>query len=240
MKRTLCLLVFLLMATYPLAADITLDYSNVTGVNIVFTGLGSNVGATFTMTTTTKDTGGGHFNAVGFQITDGHGLPSVAGLYGNVEGTYEYENKDIATSGSLQEATPVTLFSGSVPNIFHIWDGAGVALTADVDWISISTHATAGSINDNGVVNLSNLHYLGSNASLQQLAHSLPSMTATFQFNPAQSLKHMETKDAVHATSFSGTITSVPEPTFYSSFVTDLAGLSLLPAVFLLRFRRRR
>ena len=145
---------------------------------------------------------------MGFQITDDHGA-GLLGLYGSVQGTYGYLNKDITTTGGLQEATPVTLISGTGTNIFTIWDSSGFALTGNVNWVDIDTFGITGGLNTEAKINLSNFAYSGTDLNLKKLSRSQADVVATFQFNPAESLKALE--HGTHNTSYSGTISTVPD-----------------------------
>jgi len=111
----------------------------------------------------------------------------------------------ITTSGGLQSA-PVT--GGST---LHITDNATLDLKGTINWISIATISVAGVLNLNGQVNLTAITYSGTNSDLVALAAAGSGEdVVTFQFVPPKTLTQLTTTGG--QTSYSGSITSVPEP----------------------------
>src|SRR6267154_6827373 len=111
----------------------------------------------------------------------------------------------ITISGGLQSA-PVTGTS-----TLHITDNATLDLTGTINWISIGTINTLGIINLNGQVNLTAITYTGANSDLTALAAAGSATdVVTFQFVPAKDLTQLSTTGG--RTSYSGSITTVPEP----------------------------
>src|ERR1035437_2528080 len=156
------------------------------------------------------------------------GLNVLTGLGGVITGTYNYLTGAIVTSGPVQTA-PVT---GTGTFVIH--DGASHDLTSTLTWIDIATVGTGGAINTLGTVNLGPFSYTGGNAQLLQLAaNPLGIVGATFQFvSPAMSLTALAAgcSSSPCSTSFSGSLTAVPEPGFYGSLALGGAGLIFLRA----------
>jgi hypothetical protein len=104
------------------------------------------------------------------------------------------------------ESAPVT-GTGTL----HITDNATIDLTGSIQWVSIATISVAGVLNLSGQVNLTGITYAGANSDLSALAAAASgSDVVTFQFVPAKTLTQLTTTGG--QTSYSGGITSVPEP----------------------------
>jgi len=168
------------------AQPLTLDFANVANADIAFSGA-----STFAFVT---GSGGEDFNIT----NDPGGNGSSIGLTGLIGGTFTIGT--ITTVGSVSTA-PVT--------------GAGSlsisGLTATLDWVDITQVGTGGTLNDNGVLDLTNISYAGSNADLKQLAENTKgTATLTFQFIPAVSLSTL--KSTAESTSYSGSLVNqVPD-----------------------------
>jgi len=194
------------------AGAITLDFSNLVGTEVSFSGGG------FSFTST---------NGYQFAIT------SVQGGVGDSVGDKGYVNPGGPfTIGAISlipggQYAPVT-GSGTL----HITDSADTDLTGDIQWVDIETFGVSGVLNLNGVLNLTNITYTGASSDLNALAAAgSASDVVTFQFVPPENLMQLKTTGG--QTSYSGSITAtIPEP----STVT-LVGMALLGV---LAFRRRK
>jgi len=201
MRHIVGALAFLVVAIFPAAAD-TLGFSNFKGTSLTFTGNGT-PGANFTMTTALNG-----IQQVGFEVTLASD-PSDLGLFGSISGSYQYKDSQIVTSNSgLTETAPVIDNTG--PFTFTIWDstgGGGSAFTANIAWITIMTTLANGGLNSGGTINLTNLHYTGSNSGLQSLAGNANGVvTASFTFSAPTSLTELES--GTHTTTYSGSLTA--------------------------------
>jgi len=165
-----------------------------------------------------------------FQITGhtGNTTPGVGaqGLLGDITGTYNVG--PITTSGNTQDA--VVVAGAGATHQFTITDAGGFVFTADVAWISIRTTGVGGLINADGQVNLTNITYGGTNADLLQLYNeSRPNngvATISFQLASDSSLTTLFTTNTTPTTtSFSGSISAVPEPSQLALLLTG--GLTL-------------
>jgi len=162
-------------------------------------------------------------------------------LKGDITGTYNIgaiANPPVGFPLGYQSA-PVTLGTGATHQ-FIIHDGSGNNFTANVNWIDIFTFLGVGGLNAGGTINLSGFTYGGTNADLISLASNTSgSVTASFTFNPAQSLTVLTT--AGGKTSFSGTLNAprggpLPTPA-PAGLVLALSGA---PFLFVGRLLRRR
>ncbi len=152
------------------------------------------------------------------------GASMLTGLLGDITGTYTYLTSQITTIGPVQTA-PV---SGT--GMFIIHDGLGHDFTANLDFVDVDTAGVGGTINFTGDVNLTNLSYSGTNANLLELAASPAGIvTATFQFTNAVSLTSIATMctSGNCSTSFSGSLSTVPEPLYSGIVLVGGTGLVL-------------
>ncbi len=193
------------LAAVPFASALTLNLSNLTGTEVVFSG------GAFNFT--------GNTNGYQFGITSVNGgVGDSVGLQGFVSPGGPFVIGTITTSGSLQSA-PVT-GSGTL----HITDSAATDLTGTITWIDISTLGVGGIIDLTGLVNLTGITYGGANNDLGALAAAgAASDVVTFQFVPAQTLTQLKTTGG--STSYSGSITAIPEPSSIMLTIVGLLGL---------------
>lgn len=217
-------------------AGIKLNLSANIGSEIVFVGNGSGATVSFTP---------GAFSSSTFVITSlsgASGTNAGLGLQGSIGGTFSYTTASITSDGIGGESATLV---GNGANTFTIIDNAGVPQTfsANIAGINISTAGTSGAINYTGSVNLTNVVYNGTNADLLILKQQTASpsggiATITFQFIPGQSLTQLASgslsSPITNSTSYSGTVTSVPEP---GSLAMAFTGVALLGAGC---YRRRR
>ena len=144
-----------------------------------------------------------HFNSGvaghDFMVTTG----TAAGLFGNITGTFTIGT--ITVNGTTESA-PVT---GSGTFVIH--DGAN-DLTATLQWVDITQMGTGGTLNIQGVVNLTNITYAGTNADLVALRNAGNAANVlTFQFVPAVDLITLSNGGVDHSTSYSGTVGTLPD-----------------------------
>jgi len=190
-------------------AQLTLNFANLTDNVIQFNGASH----TFDFTA----------SGAGYQwsITSENGGSSAIGLFGSVtQGPFTYGS--ITTVGSVQSASVLSPFGTLTIN-----DGTG-NLTGTVDWIDISTFKkAAGFFNADLSINLTSVVYSGTNPDLQFLALKQPgTLDLTFQFLPGMSLTDLSTGTGPYTTSYSGSISVVPEPSVLA--LAALGALSLL------------
>lgn len=138
------------------------------------------------------------------------------GDVGNMSGTYTIGT--ITTTGPIQSA-PVT-GSGTLT----IFDGS-VDLTGTLVWNNIATMGTGSTLNVSGELNLTSVTYSGVQVDLKTFAAAgALSDTVDFTFNPAETLTQLATTSSPLKTSFSGTITTVPD----SAMTIELLGGAFL------------
>lgn len=148
-------------------------------------------------------------------VTDG----TAAGLSGEISGTFNI--------GTITGNTASVSGSGS----FVINDGA-TPLTGTLTWVDIYQVGTGDGLNLDGVANLTDITYSGSNPDLVTLASIGTAADAlTFQFVPAVTLPNLISSDKANETSFSGSVyattsttTGVPD----GGLTVTLLGASLL------------
>jgi PEP-CTERM motif len=175
------------------AKAITLNYQALDGTVINFAG-----NSTFNFTST---------NGYQFSISSVQGgLGDSVGLNGFLSPGGPFIIGPITTNGGLQSA------SVTGTSTLHITDNKTNDLTGTINWISIATISVAGVLDLSGQVNLSGITYpVGTNSDLSTLAAAgSASDVVTFQFVPAKDLTTLSTQGG--QTSYSGSITAVPEP----------------------------
>jgi hypothetical protein len=150
---------------------------------------------------------------------------SAMGLNGSFNsGPFHYGPITITGSGlTLVQKATVT---GGLAN-FVIFDGSG-NLSGTLNFLDVETFATAGGgMNANLSVNLTGVTYSGSNPDLLFLqAHQPGTLDLSFQFSPGMTLTQLSTGAGPYLTSYSASLTVVPEPS--SVVLAGLGGLGLL------------
>ncbi len=146
----------------------------------------------------------------GFQwsiTSESGGTGDATGLQGFFSGGPWVYGAITSVSG-IQYAT-VTTTSGTLT----INDGAGYLATANVDWLQVLTSGGAGYLNVSAAVNLSDLSYSGANTDLLSF-FSAPAgiLDLSFTFNPVKQLSDLTSGSGPYTTSYSGSLTAVPEP----------------------------
>jgi hypothetical protein len=187
-----------------------LNISGETGASIQFNGTGSSFQF--------NNNGAGNQWSV---TTESGGLGTATGLLGVFNGG-PWTYGAISTAFGIESAS----VSANPASKLIINDGVGFTAMANLDWVQVSTYQSSGYLNANATVNLSNLSYSGTNPDLQSF-FSAPAGTATlsFQFNPAMDLNALSAGAGPYTTSFSATLSAVPEPT--SALVFGLGVLLL-------------
>lgn len=174
-------------------------------------------------------------NGSGYQwhITSETGGSSSVGLLGSFNnGPFSYGAITITGTGLGQvQVAPVL---GSPANMV-INDGIG-NLSGSVSFMDVATYYdTLGVLNANLTVNLTGVTYSGSNPDLQYLDANQPgTVSLSFQFSPGQTLTSLSTGSGTYATSYSGSLSEVPEPATLA-----LAGLGVTGVLLLLRRRNK-
>ena len=200
------------------AANISCDFASVTGGSIRFTGTGDKI----------EFPNSGLYD---FVITDTTS-PNMGGLFGTIGGTF---NVGAITGPTSMEQAPITTTDGS----FSIYDGAGGTLTANLDWKDITVfNKLSGVMNGEGVANLTTIAYTGTNSDLIGIRDgSEQTVVLAFQFSVLnkKSLTQLMTDGQVNSTSYSGSLSAVPEP----STLVGLAGMGLVGLVLAARRFRK-
>lgn len=200
------------------AGPVSFDFASVSGSSIQFTGTGDTI-----------DFPDDPITGYDFVITDSSS-PSLNNLKGNIGGTF---NVGTISGPTNAEYATITTSNGTL----SVFDGS-TTLTANLDWKDIQVYnSLAGVMNGSGLINLglSSISYTGSNTGLLDILNAADrSVVLTFQFSPLKkkSLTDLMTDTKVTVTSFSGSVSAVPEP----SACLMLGGT----AVGLLLFVRRR
>jgi hypothetical protein len=154
------------------------------------------------------------------------GTGSALSLLGSVtNGPFNYGPITTTIVGShIDETADVTGPLGGL----SISDNAGNFLTGNVDWVQLATHDFGGSINAGLTVNVTDLTYAGTNPDLEALvASGNGAMDLTFQFAPGMTLTDLTTGSGAYQTSYSGSLSVVPEPTTVGCFLLGLGVLTL-------------
>jgi hypothetical protein len=174
-------------------ANITLNLANLPNAALNFAGgtfsFSSNInGDQFTITSVT----GGVGDSVGL---DGYVSPSGPFTIGTISGSDGFESAPVTGSGTL-----------------YITDAQSKNLTGTIQWYSINMAGTSGFLNLSGTINLTGITYPGSNNDLGVLAAAgSASDLVSFQFIPEETLAQLKATTGL-STSFSETITAIPEP----------------------------
>ncbi|HEY9156173.1 MAG TPA: PEP-CTERM sorting domain-containing protein [Opitutaceae bacterium] len=146
-----------------------------------------------------------------FQISNAS-IAGLNGLFGTISGTFTIENP--VASGSLQQAT----VSGI--GTLTIYDGQSSYLTANIWWGDALTVGAVGALNSNDNTNVNHISYSGANVALQQLAaNTSGSDVVSFQFTPPESLMQLTQDGSLNTTTYSGSLTAVPEPGTYALLI---------------------
>jgi len=214
---TVLIVALALLAPTANAANISCDFASVAGATIKFTGTGDKIEF--------PNTG-----AYDFAITDAT-AGTLVGLSGTIGGTF---NVGAITTVAGVEQALVTTANGS----FGVFDGAKW-LTASLDLEDITVYnKLAGVINGMGMANLVNIAYTGANSDLMAIKTGTnQTVVLTFQFSPLtkKSLAQLMTDGQVNSTSYSGSLSAIPEP----STLVGLAGMGLAGLVLAARRFRK-
>lgn len=197
-------------------AQLSLDFASTPGSTIQFNGASSSF--QFNASTSTKH--GGIYVGTQWDISGG----SAEGLFGVVNNSpFYYGSITTIISGSdIDETAQVCGPQGGMV----INDEAGFFLTGNVNWVQVATHDYAGGLNAKLTINVTDLTYAGTNADLMVLvAGGSGAMDLTFQFAPGKMLTDLTTGSGPYVTSYSGSISAVPEPTTLASFLLGLGVL---------------
>lgn len=188
-------------------ATITLGFASLPDQFIQFSG------STFSLTPQSGSVATPQF----FINADTGGNGSALGLNGWINGS-PWTIGAITTVAPGVETAPVTSGNGTL----NIWDGS-VALTGDIQWISLSSAFASGNVNQNATVNISNLAYSGGNSDLQQLIAGGTNgiITLSYTWTSPTSLSQLVAGPTI-VDNYTGNLTTVPEPS------TVVAGALLL------------
>src|SRR5579871_2375915 len=185
----------------------SLTFDSTVGSSINFQSNGTGASFTFPAAAATPGTD--------FVVDSSTGFPTnLAGLFGDITGTFSYLNSDI---NNVAPGIQLVTVSGTGQFILH--DGVGNDFTATLVWNNLSDVGSTEGLNYTSSVNLSNFSYSGANASLLALENSSNgSVNVAFSFPaPGESLSGLASSacSAGCSTSFQGTLnaTTTPEPT---------------------------
>ncbi len=182
-----------------------------------------------------------NFSGGAFSFTDGVGTSNQFSINNVANGT----GSAVGLDGNLLPGGPFTI--GAITSMnepivgmvdtaavtgnatLYITDAASQNLTAALQWNTITVYETTGVLNLTGVVNLTGISYSGANSDLATLAAAgSASDVLSFQFNPAETLYQLAGADSPGlSTSYSGSITAVPEPAVFSLLGAGLGLLAL-------------
>ena len=185
---------------------ISCDFASEAGASIKFTGTGDTIEFPNAVLDDT--------DLPDFVITKATSA-NLGGLHGNIGGTFQVGTivSNTPFPGILVEQAPVTTI---VPSTFSVNDGQGHTLTAGLDWKDITVFSsTFGAMNATATTNLSSVSYDGDNVDLLSIKHgSGQTVTLSFQFSAVtqRSLSELMTDGQVNSTSYSGSLSAVPEP----------------------------
>lgn len=205
-------------------ADLTLNYASTQGATIQFNGTGSS----FQFNNSTL------YSGTQWEIgSESGGTGSAVGLFGVVNNSpFSYGPiTTVSLPGLNYQYATVTGPLGGL----SISDGSGYFLTGSIDWLQVATYNYAGAINGQLAVNVTGVAYGGTNPDLQTFAANAPaSMSLTFQFAPGKTLSQLTSGTGPYTTSFSGSLTVVPEPS-----ALTLALLGLVVGGLIVSYRRQ-
>ena len=199
-------------------APLTLNFASTPGATIQFNGTASSI----QFNTSTPN------NYVGSQWSIGSengGTGSAVGLFGvftHSPFSYGPISTTIFPGFTIQSATVIGPLGGLVIN-----DGLVNLLTGNVNWIQVDTVNSTGGINASLTVNVTGLAYAGTNPDLATLvAGGSGSMNVSFQFSPSEMLSQLTSGSGPYNTSFSGSISVVPEPMSAGVLLLGLGALA--------------
>jgi len=213
-------LVSLALWAVPSYGQLTLNFAANTGATLQFNGASDS----FQFTSPAA-------NGYQWHITSETGGSSAIGLNGFFNNS-PFLYGPITSTGSGITLVQKATVTSPIANL-TIFDGSG-NLSGAVNFVDVETFAAAGGgMNANLAVNLTGVTYSGSNPDLLFLkAHQPGTLDLSFQFSPGKTLTQPSTGTGPYATSFSGSIIVVPEPSALA-----LAGLG---GLVLLHLRRRK
>lgn len=145
---------------------------------------------------------------------------AAAGLTGKITGTY--------TIGAVTNIAPgIDQASVTGTGTFVLHDGASNDLTGTLQWLNIQEAVTAGSLDIQGQLNLTNITYGGLNPVLLSFANGHAATNVlSFQFTSPVSLASL--KNSAHHTSFSGSVTAPDGGTTIMLLGIAFCGLALI------------
>jgi hypothetical protein len=212
MKSPLLSLLLVPIAAGTAFADASFQFSSFGSSNLTFQGTGNEL--YFAPDVSGYD----------FQISNAT-IAGLNGLFGTINGTFTIGNP-VAT-GSVQQAT----VSGM--GTLSIYDGQSGYLTANIWWGDALTVGAVGALNSDDNSNVNHITYSGTNAALQQLASNTSGNdVVSFQFTPPESLMQLTQDGALNTSTYSGSLTAVPEPGTYALLI---GGCTLVGTVVLRR-----
>jgi hypothetical protein len=210
-------------------AQLTLNFANVPGATIQFNGTSSS----FQFNSSTTVLGppfGSYYVGSQWDITSENPQSDTAsiGLLG-VFNTNQFFYGGITTVIGGNDTNETAFVNLNQPGTMQINDGMGKYLTGNVNWVEVDTHNYVGGLNASLMVNVTNVMYSGSNPDLQTLNANQPaSMDLSFQFSPGMMLTDLTSGTGPYASSFSGSISVVPEPGTLTLVGMGLLGLLAL------------
>ncbi len=141
--------------------------------------------------------------------------PALVGRQGTIDGTFTISNYQVL--GKLETAD----ISGT--GKFTLYDAASKPLSADLVWNNVFVYSsTVGGLNTNPDVNLSGWTYSGNDPLFQSIANGA-TVTLSFQFIPKETLSLLMASGG--STSYSGSVSAVPEPSIAVLLAGGAAGL---------------